>query len=365
MQRSEITGGFVERGHPVHRPRPPKRQAFLRQSLARRRPRPFWPPVEKWGDGSKRGLYLSVLRGNGPAARHSSSTTSATRPRCATTRSSSSAPTTAPSRRGQRRPLPRHQDHALRRRHPLAAHRLGAGPDRQRTRPAPTTKPPCSPPSISRPRCSPSPESPAAADATFDGENLAPVLLGKAPLAQRSDVLASSARPQDRLLAPARCPTSPCASGDWKLLCEYDGSNPNSTTSPPTAAKPPTSPRNIPSSSPASPVPCSPGISPCRPTTAPPSPLNCSKRQTKRDKPETRSFRSCVAARCALVMSNSSASNVRASGCSLHFSPLFATAKPEFSREVSMQARKAKPRPSGRGNRATECHRTREDSETL
>ena len=37
----------------------------------------------------------------------------------------------------------------------------------------------------------------------------------------------------------------------------------------------------------------------------------------------------------------------RLSRLALHFSPLFATAKPEFTREVSMQARKAKPRLSG------------------
>ncbi len=61
MQRSEITTGFVDAALP-----------FIDKSVAARKPfyinlwpddvhSPFWPPVAKWGDGSKRRLYLSVL----------------------------------------------------------------------------------------------------------------------------------------------------------------------------------------------------------------------------------------------------------------------------------------------------------------
>ncbi|MEP3482389.1 MAG: sulfatase-like hydrolase/transferase [Fuerstiella sp.] len=61
MLRSEITTGFIDAALP-----------FIDQAVAAKQPfyinlwpddvhSPFWPPVETWGDGSKRRLYLSVL----------------------------------------------------------------------------------------------------------------------------------------------------------------------------------------------------------------------------------------------------------------------------------------------------------------
>ncbi len=61
MLRSELTTGFVDAAIP-----------FIDQAVAAGQPfyinlwpddvhSPFWPPVAKWGDGSKRRLYLSVL----------------------------------------------------------------------------------------------------------------------------------------------------------------------------------------------------------------------------------------------------------------------------------------------------------------
>jgi len=61
MLRSKITGGFVDAA-----------VAFIEGAECQGKPfyinlwpddvhSPFWPPVEKWGDGSKRALYLAVL----------------------------------------------------------------------------------------------------------------------------------------------------------------------------------------------------------------------------------------------------------------------------------------------------------------
>ena len=61
MQRSHITEGFVNEAIP-----------FMEKAMAGNQPfylnlwpddvhSPFWPPTAKWGDGSKRRLYLSVL----------------------------------------------------------------------------------------------------------------------------------------------------------------------------------------------------------------------------------------------------------------------------------------------------------------
>ncbi len=75
MQRSEITGGFVNAAIPfIKRASGLNSQTFAGKggSVTQRRPffinvwpddvhGPFWPPVSTWGDGSKRRLYLSVL----------------------------------------------------------------------------------------------------------------------------------------------------------------------------------------------------------------------------------------------------------------------------------------------------------------
>ncbi|HAY76130.1 MAG TPA: N-acetylgalactosamine-6-sulfatase, partial [Opitutae bacterium] len=61
MQRSKITEGFVDAAIP-----------FIKKAVTADKPfylnlwpddvhSPFWPPTAKWGDGSKRRLYLSVL----------------------------------------------------------------------------------------------------------------------------------------------------------------------------------------------------------------------------------------------------------------------------------------------------------------
>ncbi len=61
MLRSRITGGFVDEAIP-----------FIKKAVSAKKPfyinlwpddvhSPFWPPVDKWADG-KRGLYLSVLQ---------------------------------------------------------------------------------------------------------------------------------------------------------------------------------------------------------------------------------------------------------------------------------------------------------------
>ena len=62
MQRSKITEGFVDEALP-----------FIDHAVKSNKPfyinlwpddvhAPFWPPVDQWGDGSKRALYLSVLQ---------------------------------------------------------------------------------------------------------------------------------------------------------------------------------------------------------------------------------------------------------------------------------------------------------------
>lgn len=61
MQRSEITGGFVDAAIEfIARARKDGKPFFI-NLWPDDVHAPFWPPVDRWGDGSKRRLYLSVL----------------------------------------------------------------------------------------------------------------------------------------------------------------------------------------------------------------------------------------------------------------------------------------------------------------
>ena len=63
---------------------------------------------------------------------------------------------------------------------------------------------------------------------TFDGENLAPTLLGQSTASRSAPIFWR--RPPDRKTAsptiPERLPDLAVRDGDWKFLCEYDGSLP-------------------------------------------------------------------------------------------------------------------------------------------
>ncbi len=67
-----------------------------------------------------------------------------------------------------------------------------------------------------------------AAGTALDGENLAPVLLGKSEASRRAPIFWR--RPPDRKTAspslPERLPDLAMREGSWKLLCEYDGTKP-------------------------------------------------------------------------------------------------------------------------------------------
>ncbi|WDQ15095.1 sulfatase-like hydrolase/transferase [Rhodopirellula sp. P2] len=61
MQRSEITGGFVDAAIPFIQSAKANQQPFYVNLWPDDVHAPFWPPVDQWADG-KRGLYLSVLQ---------------------------------------------------------------------------------------------------------------------------------------------------------------------------------------------------------------------------------------------------------------------------------------------------------------
>ena len=61
MQRSKITGGFIDAAIPFIEKAQQAGKPFYVNLWPDDVHSPFWPPVTKWGDGSKRQLYLGVL----------------------------------------------------------------------------------------------------------------------------------------------------------------------------------------------------------------------------------------------------------------------------------------------------------------
>lgn len=223
IQRSQITGGFVDAAIP-----------FIDKAVAAQQPffvnlwpddvhSPFWPPVEQWAEG-KRGLYRAVLMEadrqlgklfdhirNNPALRDNTIILM-----CSDNGPEPGAGSAGPFRGtkgtlyegGTRSSLiswapglmeksqcGRHNEPSVFAAFDLAPSLL----DLAKIRP---------------------PEGIA-----FDGENLAPVLLGQSNASRKAPLFWR--RPPDRKTmapSPELLPALAVREGDWKLLCEYDGS---------------------------------------------------------------------------------------------------------------------------------------------
>ncbi len=61
IQRSEITGGFVDAALSFIKQAQQDQKSFYLNLWPDDVHSPFWPPVDKWGDGKKRTLYFAVL----------------------------------------------------------------------------------------------------------------------------------------------------------------------------------------------------------------------------------------------------------------------------------------------------------------
>ena len=224
-QRSEITAGFIDAAIPFINRATAKGVPFYINLWPDDVHGPFWPPVAKWGDGSKRRLYLSVLeemdRQFGrlfdhiraePALRDNTLILV-----CSDNGPDVGAGSAGPFRStkatlyegGIRSPLvvwgPGLMDKAA----------DGAKTDTNAFA-AFTLVPSLL--AIAGVK--------APAEVKFDGEDLAPVLLGQSPATRSAPLFWR--RPPDRKTAYGSGPLPDLAvrEGQWKLLCEYDGSKP-------------------------------------------------------------------------------------------------------------------------------------------
>jgi len=226
MQRSKITSGFIDAAIP-----------FINDAAAAKKPffvnlwpddvhGPWWPPVEKWGK-SKREMYLAVLeemdRQFGKLFDHLRDTP-ALRDNTLILICSDNGPEPGAGRagpfRGSKATL-----YEGGTRSPLIAwgpgliERSKAGSKNETSVFAAFDLAPSllAIANIARP-----------AAVAFDGENLAPVLLGQSTASRSAPIFWR--RPPDRkTISPAlpeRLPDLAVREGDWKFLCEYDGSKP-------------------------------------------------------------------------------------------------------------------------------------------
>lgn len=225
MQRSKITTGFIDAAIP-----------FIDRAASARRPffvnlwpddvhSPWWPPVEKWSEG-KRGMYRAVLesmdRQFGKLFDHLRAN-STIRDNTLLLICSDNGPEpgagSAGPFRGSKTTL-----YEGGTRSPLIAW-------------APGLIDKASAGSVNKKSVfaafdlAPSLLSIAGIEArqiAFDGENIAPALLGREEVSRRAPIFWR--RPPDRKTAspalPERLPDLAMREGNWKLLCEYDGSKP-------------------------------------------------------------------------------------------------------------------------------------------
>ena len=225
MQRSEITGGFVNSA-----------LAFIGRAAEAKRPffinlwpddvhSPFWPPVDTWGEGGKRRLYLSVLeamdrqlgvlfdriRGT-PALRDNTVILL-----CSDNGHEAGAGSGGPFR-GTKGTL---FEGGIR--SPLIAWAPGLMPKEK----AGTTNATSVLAAFDLPRSLLAIAGVAPpAETMFDGEDLSEVLLGRSDASRRAPLCWR--RPPDRKRAYGSGPLPDLAvrEGDWKLLCGYDGAQP-------------------------------------------------------------------------------------------------------------------------------------------
>lgn len=225
MQRSRITSGFIDAAIP-----------FIDQAANAKKPfyinlwpddvhSPFWPPVEKWRDG-KRGLYLAVLEEmdrqlgrlfdhirDSPALRDNTLILV-----CSDNGPEPGAGSAGPFRGtkgtlyegGMRSPLVVWG--------PGLIEKIKAGAHNETSVFAAFDLVPSllSIAGVSVPQ-----------SVVFDGENLAPVLLGQSA-ASRAVPIFWRRPPERKFMPPSRqrLPDLAVREGNWKLLCDYDGSRP-------------------------------------------------------------------------------------------------------------------------------------------
>lgn len=225
MQRSQITGGFVDAAIPFMEKAEREGKPFYVNLWPDDVHSPFWPPVAKWGDGTKRTLYLAVLeemdRQFGKLFDYVRSSEKL-RDNTLILICSDNGPEPGAGQAGPFRGFKTHlYEGGVR--SPLIVWGPGliakgkAGTVNQESVFAAIDLVP----SLLKLTGTRSPS-----DATFDGVELTDVLLGKSTGSRNQPLFFRRPPDRDSFYNIENLPDLSVRDGKWKLLCEYDGSRP-------------------------------------------------------------------------------------------------------------------------------------------
>ena len=225
MQRSHVTEGFVDAALP-----------FIDQAAEAGKPfylnlwpddvhSPFWPPVAKWGDGSKRRLYLSVLEAMDQQLGklfHRIRSDDKLRNNTLLLVCSDNGPEPGAGVAGPFRGY--------------KTHLFEGGIRSSLVAWAPGLIPAAKAGQVNKasvfsaidlvPTLLQITETPAPKGVTYDGESLPEILLGQAETSRKAPLFFRRPPDRDSFYGVADLPDLAVRDGQWKLLCEYDGADP-------------------------------------------------------------------------------------------------------------------------------------------
>jgi arylsulfatase A-like enzyme len=222
MQRSEITCGFVDAALPFIDKAQKEGKPFYLNLWPDDVHSPYWPPVDKWGDGKKRTLYLAVLE---EMDRQLGKLFDRVRndPELANNTMILICSDNGPDPgAGSAEPLRGYKTHLYEGgiRSPLIVWAPGLMNEKTVGKVnktsvfsaidlVPTLAEIC--------------KSPLPQKVIFDGEELTDILLGKSDRSRKEPIFFRRPPDRDSFFGVKNLPDLAVRSGKWKLLCEYDG----------------------------------------------------------------------------------------------------------------------------------------------
>jgi len=222
IQRSEITGGFVDAALPFIDQTKKDRKPFYLNLWPDDVHSPYWPPVDKWGDGKKRTLYLAVLeemdRQLGKLfdrVRKDPELADNTMILICSDNGPDPGAGSAGSLRGYKTHL---YEGGIR--SPLVVWAPGLMDKKVH---GSTNKTSIFSAIDLVPSLADLCNAPLPRKVIFDGEKLSDILLGKSEMSRKSPIFFRRPPDRDSFFGVKNLPDLAVRSGKWKLLCEYDG----------------------------------------------------------------------------------------------------------------------------------------------
>lgn len=225
MQRSKITEGFVDEAIPFIQNAQKEKKPFYVNLWPDDVHTPFWPPVEQWKEGSKRQLFLSVLeemdRQLGKLFDHIRSNSNLA-DNTLILACSDNGPEQGAGVAGPFRGYKTHLYEGG-----IRSSLVAWAPKLMNKKAQGTINEQSVFSAIDLvPTLLELTQTKAPENANFDGESLPDVLLGKSNSSRKQNLFFRRPPDRDSFYGVKDLPDLAIRSGKWKLLCEYDGSDP-------------------------------------------------------------------------------------------------------------------------------------------